>query len=484
MFVHHIVDKKRVPVILLFLAGVLLTAWFVQFFLMDFFYQSIRERMVNAALLKVSENINQDDLEKTLSKICSQGIEVRIVDSEGIDWINLGRTSLTEYTQEQLSSLYQNEVPSDGTVWEYLAKTDAVSTNNSYKDPNSYTLTCAKTAEWKNGIKLLILVRAVITPEKATMSVVRIQIFCVSATLFLSAIFACLFLRKKFCGEIEILCKTAQKQASGDFNSIFPVQGCADTKKLAKSLNQAANSFVQAKQNQEEYLSNISHDLRAPLTMMIGYAQMMQEIPGENTPENAQIIMNEANRLSVLVNDILDLSKMKEGEPLLKLETFCLTDLLQETVYHYQKLTAQKQWEISFEKDRRVWVKADQIKISRVIYNFICNAINHTGQDKKIRVQQLVQDKKVFVRVTDNGPGIAEDKISSIWDRYYRIEQENRTSAAEGSGLGLCIVKNILQQHQAEYGVESKQNQGSTFWFALEVLDQQQAEKFVKKQNQ
>ena len=88
------------------------------------------------------------------------------------------------------------------------------------------------------------------------------------------------------------------------------------------------------------------------------------------------------------------------------------------------------------------------------------------------------------MRVTDNGPGIAEDKISSIWDRYYRIEQGNRTSAAEGSGLGLCIVKNILQQHKAEYGVESKQNQGSTFWFALEVLDQQQTEKFVKKQNQ
>ena len=88
------------------------------------------------------------------------------------------------------------------------------------------------------------------------------------------------------------------------------------------------------------------------------------------------------------------------------------------------------------------------------------------------------------MRVTDNGPGIAEDKISSIWDRYYRIEQGNRTSASEGSGLGLCIVKNILQQHQAEYGVESKQNQGSTFWFALEVLDQQQTEKFVKKQNQ
>ena len=255
-------------------------------------------------------------------------------------------------------------------------------------------------------------------------------------------------------------------------------------KDLGESLNCAVKKFSETEQNREELLANISHDLRAPLTMMIGYAQMMQEIPGENTPENVQIMIDEANRLSMLVNDILDLSKMKEAAPRLKLETFCLTDLLQETVYHYQKLTAQKQWEISFEKDRRVWVRADQTKISRVIYNFICNAINHTGQDKKIRVQQLVQDKKVFVRVTDNGPGIAEDKISSIWDRYYRIEQGNRTSASEGSGLGLCIVKNILQQHQAEYGVESKQSQGSTFWFALEVLDQQQTEKFVKKQNQ
>ena len=472
MGAHGLLSQKRLAAVLVFFIGVLLMAWFAQLFFLDDVYQFLKKNMVKSALVEVSNNIDENDLDEIISKIQSAGIEVRIVDSNGMDRLNTKQTSLAEYTTEQLIDLYQDEVSENGIMWEHLTKFDVADESDEetdsafYKDSNTCRMiTCAQ---------LVTL----------NMDVMWTQMLFVSITLLLLALAGCLFLKTRFHCKIGQYKEVAQELAVGNFNVCFPVQGCSSMKDLGESLNCAVKKFLETEQNREELLANISHDLRAPLTMMIGYAQMMQEIPGENTPENVQIMIDEANRLSMLVNDILDLSKMKEAAPRLKLETFCLTDLLQETVYHYQKLTAQKQWEISFEKDCRVWVRADQTKISRVIYNFICNAINHTGQDKKIRGQQLVQDKKVFVRVTDNSPGIAKDKISSIWDRYYRIEQGNRTSAAEGSGLGLCIVKNILQQHQAEYGVESKQNQGSTFWFALEVLDQQQTEKFVKKQNQ
>lgn len=491
MGAHGLLSQKRLAAVLVFFIGVLLMAWFAQLFFLDDVYQFLKKNMVKSALVEVSNNIDENNLDEIISKIQSAGIEVRIVDSNGVDRLNTKQTSLAEYTTEQLIDLYQDEISENGIMWEHLTKFDVADESDEetdsafYKDSNTCRMiTCAQLVKQKDGTELLVLMRSIITQNGINMDVMWTQMLFLSITLLLLAFAGCLFLKTRFNCKIGQYKEVAQELAVGNFNVCFPVQGCSSMKDLGESLNCAVKKFSETEQNREGLLANISHDLRAPLTMMIGYAQMMQEIPGENTPENVQIMIDEANRLSMLVNDILDLSKMKEAAPRLKLETFCLTDLLQETVYHYQKLTAQKQWEISFEKDRRVWVRADQTKISRVIYNFICNAINHTGQDKKIRVQQLVQDKKVFVRVTDNGPGIAEDKISSIWDRYYRIEQGNRTSAAEGSGLGLCIVKNILQQHQAEYGVESKQNQGSTFWFALEVLDQQQTEKFVKKQNQ
>ena len=105
-----------------------------------------------------------------------------------------------------------------------------------------------------------------------------------------------------------------------------------------------------------------------------------------------------------------------------------------------------------------------------MIYNFINNAYSHTGSDRKIIVRQLLQEKKVCIQVIDNGEGIPEDKLSNIWERYYKMER-SKQSAAQGSGLGLCIARELLGLHGAEYGVESRVGEGSTFWFTLDALD-------------
>lgn len=125
---------------------------------------------------------------------------------------------------------------------------------------------------------------------------------------------------------------------------------------------------------------------------------------------------------------------------------------------------------LSFESDCRIWVKADPVQLGRVIYNFINNAYSHTGSDRKIIVRQLLQEKKVCIQVIDNGEGIPEDKLSNIWERYYKMER-SKQSAAQGSGLGLCIARELLGLHGAEYGVESRVGEGSTFWFTLDALD-------------
>ena len=117
------------------------------------------------------------------------------------------------------------------------------------------------------------------------------------------------------------------------------------------------------------------------------------------------------------------------------------------------------------------------MEISRVIYNFINNACHHTGEDKQIVVRQVLDGKKVRVRVCDHGEGIPEENLSKIWNRYYRVNKSSAAKKVPGNGLGLCIVKEILQAHHARYGVESQLGEGSTFWFELEVWDQELTQK-------
>ena len=213
-----------------------------------------------------------------------------------------------------------------------------------------------------------------------------------------------------------------------------------------------------------ELFANVSHDLRTPLTMITGYAEVMRDIPGENSPENLQVIIDEANRLTRLVNDMLDLSRLQS------ITTFepvkcSLTALIEEILRRYNKLRETNGYTVEFVHDGEVFVMADELRLSQVIYNLVNNAIDFTGEDKKVTVIQSENDGWVRVEVKDSSEGIPEDKLPYIWDRYYKVDKEHKRSRV-GTGLGLSIVKEALTIHGARYGVISGKG-GSTFWFEI-----------------
>ena len=235
---------------------------------------------------------------------------------------------------------------------------------------------------------------------------------------------------------------------------------------LNETLVHAADDLGKVEALQHELIANISHDLRTPLTMIGGYAEVMRDLPSENTPENMQMIIDETSRLSTLVNELLDFSRMQASGLKLNPSDFCLTDAVDSTVKRVGKLTEKDGYTILFEYDTPVFVTADSMRISQVVYNLIGNALTYTGPDKRVTVRQSVHDGYAHIDITDTGKGIAPDELDLIWNRYYRTKETHKR-AIIGSGLGLNIVQSILKEHNVPYGVSSELDKGTTFWFEL-----------------
>ena len=299
----------------------------------------------------------------------------------------------------------------------------------------------------------------------STVDTLLVQLVCITLILAPLGVFFAAFLPGRIARPLAEMNEAAKLLARGDYSIRFAPQGAREVSELAGTLNYAAGELSKADALRRELLANVSHDLRTPLTMIKGYAEVMRDLPGENTPENVQIIIDEAGRLNDLVNDLLDLSRLEAGVLVLTKERFSLTESVREILGRYDKLA---DFSFPFQAEEEAYVVADRLKISQVVYNLVNNAVNYAGEDKTVSLRQELRQGRVRVSVTDQGEGIPPDKLQDIWDRYYKVDREHRR-AQVGTGLGLSIVKNVLDLHGGAYGVISQLGQGSTFWFELET---------------
>ena len=256
--------------------------------------------------------------------------------------------------------------------------------------------------------------------------------------------------------------------AMGDFSVNFKGEySYAEMDALAETLDYAKEEIGKSDELQKEALANVTHDLKTPLTMIKSYACMIQEISGDNPEKRAkhtQVIIDESDRLTSLVNDILNLSKIRSGMDSLKITNFNLSEFVHTVCERFGYLSETQGYTIERDIEDELYTEADMEKIEQVVYNLIGNAVNYTGEDKKIKVG-LKKEKDGVLRftVTDTGKGIPPDQIDTIWDRYYR-SSETHKRPIKGTGLGLSIVKTILQKHNFLFGVESEVGKGSTFY--------------------
>ncbi len=266
---------------------------------------------------------------------------------------------------------------------------------------------------------------------------------------------------------ITELTEKAKRLAKGDFDVNFHGREYGrELVELADTLNFARDELSKTDRMQRELIANVSHDFKTPLTMIKGYASMIQEISGDNREKrnkHAQIIVDEADRLTALVSDVLDLSKIRSGIAQLKLVSLDMSAFVYEVLGRFSDLKDREGYRFTVEVEEGLYALVDEVKIGQVLYNLIGNAVNYTGEDKQVFLSFKREGEYARFSVRDTGMGIAEEELTGIWERYYRSTDSHKRPV-KGTGLGLSIVKTVLDKHGFSYGVESKLGKGSTFY--------------------
>ncbi len=444
---------------------ILVLLWIFQYFFLPRYYRAAKIRDVIAAGddLILGWTSGKAD-EKARSLAFEHNMFMLVTDDEGntlVDANNMGDFSFFSQDKEDNfgKTLYQFRQKLPDSKNGYITK---IITREELGHEEIFYCT-SFSAEGKT---MYLYLEAPIEAIDSTVSIIREQLMYISVILFELAFIATVLISRRISYPIEDLTETAKKFGEGDFEVEFKAEGYREIEELATVLDDARDEIRKVTDLKKDLIANVSHDLRTPLTMVKAYAEMIRDLSGdvpEKREKHCQIIIDEADRLSGLVNSILELSKLESAGTELKLETYSINNQINEVMTRYTLMIEQKGYDIVYIPDEERKVIADREKLAQVIYNFINNAINYTGEHKVIRIRQINKPGVVRIEVIDNGLGIPKDKLSEVFDRYYRGGKVKRETV--GTGLGLSICQEILKKHEFAFGVMSEEGHGSTFWF-------------------
>lgn len=473
-----------------FAVFLLVVLWLLQTVYLDSFYQHIKMKEIHTAMDSVADAIDDSDLNTTLERLAEDyGICSLIISEDGTRIAEAESASpcvIHRWSNLTLAG-YQRRAHEEGSIstvldakeykqWQESREAGNMRPNRpddrlkEMPDIDDYQrVVLVKEVENRNGELQYIFLNSMISPVDATVHTLQIQLVWVSVIMIIIAVVLAAVISRVVAKPIIRLNHAAKQLGGRDFNVEFNSHEYKEVAELSTTLNHAAVELGKAEKLQKELIANVSHDLRTPLTMIIAYAEVMRDLPGENSSENLQVIIDEANRLTMLVNDMLDISKIQSGVASAEKKVYNLTGSIGAGIDRYAKLMENEGYRIRFEYDCPAYVEADEFKIYQVIYNLVSNAINYTGADKTIVVRQLVANGIVRIEVIDSGEGIPQEELENVWERYYKVDKTHKR-AIMGTGLGLSIVQSVLRLHGADYGVMSEVGRGSCFWFELPVV--------------
>jgi len=422
------------------------TAKAEQFKLCGNIYNKLSERMLD------SNQINAI----VLDAITTSGEQIYILGENGDvyfpyngDEIPEAQPETVEYIKEQLSTY------TDGDFGSMIG----FSGNGIY---------CSAVKMLLNGQTVYLFMSVDISMGSSLMHMIIIQAILIALIVLFGSSIIIAIISSRISEPISSVTVKAKQLGAGNFDVDFytTLDSCKEIHELSTTLNDMRDELSKTDQMQKELIANVTHDFKTPLTMIKAYASMIQEISGDNPEKrnkHCQVIIDESDRLASLVNDLLEISKLRAGINTLKPTIFNLSQFTNTIVDRFGYLRDTQGYTIETDITPDLYTEADKDKIGQVIYNLIGNAVNYTGADKVIKIRLISNGGVIRFDVKDSGAGISADEIEHIWDRYYR-SKDNHKRPIQGTGLGLSIVKTVLTKHNFKFGVNSEMGKGSTFY--------------------
>ncbi len=274
-----------------------------------------------------------------------------------------------------------------------------------------------------------------------------------------------------FTKPISNLSKASHAMASGDYSVQVLTHRTDEFGQLTDEFNKMAQEVHRTAQLQSELLANVSHDLRTPLTLIRGYAETIRDITGANEErrtEHLNVIIDETDRLTMLVNSILELAKVSTGVEKYTPAPIALAPFFVEIAARYQGVCVQNNWKLSLElADKTLCIYADHDMMERALDNLLGNAMHHIGKDNTFILRAYQASSTICrIEIEDHGKGISPEEREALFERYYRSRDN---TGKKGTGLGLSIARAIFNQHGFAYGVESIPNKRTIFWFDAQL---------------
>lgn len=444
--------------------------WLLQIYFLDSYYEDMKlketERMASELVSAFKTDLSIDNFAVKLNQV-TQGSDSYVRVETGDGRIMLSPASQAFLYRSETIGLRRKLLDS-----EFPTYSEILSGNNDTKTL-SYACYLIKATYSDSSIdpsnSLILYIFSPLFPVRSTVSILRTQLIYITIIALLLALGMAIYLAARISKPIKDITTSAEEMGKGNYGVQFKGGHYTEISDLAETLTDASRELEKTDMYQKDLIANVSHDLKTPLTMIKSYAEMVRDLSGDNREKresHLNVIIEEADRLNVLVNDMLTMSRMQQRAIELEKTNFDLDETIKNLIASYDILKEQENYVFKYESPGSIYVNADEAKIKQVLSNLINNAVKYCGSDKEVIIRLRRSGKKVRCEVTDHGQGIASDEITHVWERYYK-SSTHHVRPTEGSGLGLSIVKEILILHKAEYGVNSRLGKGSTFWFEL-----------------
>ena len=486
------IRKQFTLVFGLLMAGTILLCWFINNTFLEDYYLKNKERAMLSAYAVINKASNEEAFDSEafdieFQMICGKNnINIIILDAE----TKTLKTSMNNYqilSRQLLDYLFDQNMDPESRV---LFKEDNYEMNI-IRDDRTQQEYVDMWGVLDNGN--LFLFRSPLESIRQSVTVAnRFLAYVGLGSVLISALVIWLVSRK-VTEPIMELTQISERMSRLDFDAKYTGNSKTEVALLGRNINElsetlentiselkSANNELQRdieKKNKidemrKEFLSNVSHELKTPIALIQGYAEGLREGVNDDAESRefyCEVIMDEASKMNNMVKKLLTLNQLEFGNDTVTMERFDVTALIKNYLQSVDILCKQKEIKVQMENTPAIHVWADEFMVEEVFGNYFTNAMNHVAGDKVIDVKLVIEDEKVRISVFNSGQPIPEESLPHIWEKFYKVDKA-RTRAYGGSGVGLSIVKAIMESMNQKFGAINYDN-GVEFWFELELSD-------------